>query len=152
MASYYGNYSQYLGAEKCCSIKTQGPQGPPGPPGPASIGPPGHTGAVGYTGATGQAGSSGTIGQTGSTGYTGMKGDPGTSTNTGSTGPTGYGGNFGGNTVLYRSGTSTNTPPFDPIIDTGFFKLGYITTDKLSDYKFLFFFKLTIKSKFILVT
>ena len=28
MSSYYGNYSQYLAAQKCCSIKTQGAQGP----------------------------------------------------------------------------------------------------------------------------
>ena len=47
MSSYYGNYSQYLGAQKCCSIKTQGAQGPVGPTGPAAVGP------VGYTGPTG---------------------------------------------------------------------------------------------------
>jgi hypothetical protein len=47
MSSYYGNYSQYLGAQKCCSIKTQGPQGPIGPTGPAAVG------QIGYTGPTG---------------------------------------------------------------------------------------------------
>ena len=47
MSSYYGNYSQYLGAQKCCSIKTQGPVGPAGPTGPAAVG------IIGYTGPTG---------------------------------------------------------------------------------------------------
>jgi hypothetical protein len=47
MSGYYGNYSQYLGAQKCCSIKTQGSQGPAGPTGPAAIG------IIGYTGPTG---------------------------------------------------------------------------------------------------
>jgi hypothetical protein len=47
MSSYYGNYSQYLGAQKCCSLKTQGPQGPAGPTGPAAVG------QIGYTGPTG---------------------------------------------------------------------------------------------------
>lgn len=47
MSGYYGNYSQYLGAQKCCSIKTQGPQGPAGPTGPSAVG------QIGYTGPTG---------------------------------------------------------------------------------------------------
>jgi hypothetical protein len=47
MSSYYGNYSQYLGAQRCCSLKTQGPQGPQGPTGPAAVG------TIGYTGPTG---------------------------------------------------------------------------------------------------
>ena len=47
MSSYYGSYSQYLGAQRCCSIKTQGPVGPAGPTGPAAIG------TIGYTGPTG---------------------------------------------------------------------------------------------------
>ena len=49
MSSYYGNYSQYLGAQKCCSLKTQGPQGPVGPTGPAAVGIQGPTGASAYT-------------------------------------------------------------------------------------------------------
>ena len=47
MSNYYGNYSQYLGAQKCCNIKTQGSQGPAGPTGPASIGQIGNTGPTG---------------------------------------------------------------------------------------------------------
>jgi len=43
MSSYYGNYSQYLGSQKCCNLKTQGPPGPPGPTGPGAVGPPGYT-------------------------------------------------------------------------------------------------------------
>ena len=39
MSSYYGNYSQYLGAQRCCNLKTQGPVGPAGPTGPAAVGP-----------------------------------------------------------------------------------------------------------------
>jgi hypothetical protein len=67
MSSYYGNYSQYLGSQRCCNLKTQGPQGPVGPVGPAAIGPIGYTGSTGYTG------------RTGSTGPTGIQGPQGTS-------------------------------------------------------------------------
>jgi hypothetical protein len=59
MSSYYGNYSQYLGAQKCCNLKTQGAQGPAGPTGPAAIGPVGYTGRTGYTGMTGPTGPTG---------------------------------------------------------------------------------------------
>ena len=59
MSSYYGNYSQYLGAQRCCNLKTQGPQGPAGPTGPAAVGPPGYTGSTGYTGMTGPTGPTG---------------------------------------------------------------------------------------------
>jgi len=45
--SYYSNYIQYLGSQRCCNLKTQGPQGVQGPTGPASISP------IGYTGPTG---------------------------------------------------------------------------------------------------
>jgi hypothetical protein len=48
MSNYYGTYSQYLGAQKCCSIKTQGPQGPPGPTGPAAVGPQGASAYTAY--------------------------------------------------------------------------------------------------------
>jgi hypothetical protein len=47
MSRYYGNYSQYLGAQRCCN--TQGPVGLVGPTGPAAIGPIGPTGAASYT-------------------------------------------------------------------------------------------------------
>ena len=28
MSNYYGNYNQYLGAQRCCNLKTQGPASP----------------------------------------------------------------------------------------------------------------------------
>ena len=31
MSKYYGTYSQYLGAQRCCNLKLQGPQGQQGP-------------------------------------------------------------------------------------------------------------------------
>ena len=80
MSRYYGNYSQYLGATRCCNLNTQGSIGPQGPVGPASIGPIGYTGSTGVTGPQGQ---------TGPTGFTGPIGIPGTATLTGATGPTG---------------------------------------------------------------
>jgi len=48
MSNYYANYTQYLGAQKCCTIRTQGPQGIEGPTGPA-----GGFGQRGWTGPTG---------------------------------------------------------------------------------------------------
>jgi len=80
MSRYYGNYTQYLGATRCCNLNTQGSIGPQGPVGPASIGPIGYTGSTGVTGPQGQ---------TGPTGFTGPIGIPGTATLTGATGPTG---------------------------------------------------------------
>jgi hypothetical protein len=77
MSSYYGNYSQYLGAQRCCNLKTQGPVGPQGPTGPAAVGPPG-TGPTGSTGSTGSTGPTGgapwvpTNFGVGDTGYTGI--------------------------------------------------------------------------------
>ena len=59
MSRYYANYPQYLGAQKCCDLRTQGPVGPAGPTGPASIGERGWTGPTGYTGATGPRGETG---------------------------------------------------------------------------------------------
>jgi hypothetical protein len=50
MSKYYPTYSQYLGAQKCCEFRGQGPQGPEGPPGPSAVGQRGHTGATGSTG------------------------------------------------------------------------------------------------------
>jgi|LakMenEpi03Aug12_release.lakeMendotaPanAssembly.Ray.scaffolds.fasta_scaffold23926_6 hypothetical protein len=70
MSSYYGNYSQYLGAQRCCNLKTQGPQGPQGPTGPAAVGPAGtgYTGSTGYTGVTGMTGPTGIQGPQGTSG------------------------------------------------------------------------------------
>jgi hypothetical protein len=50
MSRYYANYPQYLGAQKCCNLKTPGPQGPTGPTGDGGIGERGWTGATGPTG------------------------------------------------------------------------------------------------------
>jgi len=76
MSRYYGTYSQYLGAQRCCNLNNQGNQGPTGPPGQVSIGQPGNTGPTGvsFTGPTGR----------GCMGPTGPSGGP-----TGVTGPTG---------------------------------------------------------------
>jgi hypothetical protein len=50
MSRYYADYSQYLGAQRCCDLRGQGPQGIQGPTGPAAVGQRGYTG---YTGPTG---------------------------------------------------------------------------------------------------
>jgi hypothetical protein len=82
MSNYYVNYNQYLGAQRCCNLKVQGPLGPQGPAGPASIGPPGYTGPPGesFTGPTGR-GCRGPTGEPGNpsglTGYTGAVGPTG---------------------------------------------------------------------------
>jgi microcystin-dependent protein len=87
MSSYYGNYNQYLGAQRCCNLKTQGPVGPQGPTGPAAVGPPG-------TGSTGPAGENGI---NGAAGAPGEQGPPGAGADVGSvimfagpTAPTGW--------------------------------------------------------------
>lgn len=70
MSRNYGAYSQYLGAQRCCDLRGQGPQGPVGPTGPAAIGPIGNTGpaGMGITGPTGRScrGPTGEVGPTGS--------------------------------------------------------------------------------------
>lgn len=93
MSRYYGNYSQYLGAQRCCDFRGQGPQGEQGPTGPASIGGVGNTGPTGpsVTGPTGRScmgptGYTGATGATGSTGYTGSTGSTGATGDTGCTG------------------------------------------------------------------
>lgn len=55
MSRYYPNYPQYLGALKCCDLRSQGPQGPQGPTGQSAIGQIGPTGSSGvsFTGPTG---------------------------------------------------------------------------------------------------
>ena len=71
----YTNYTQYLGAQRCCNINKQGPIGPIGPQGAQGpIGPAGVTGGLGPTGPTGR----------GCRGPTGPGGGP-----VGPTGPTG---------------------------------------------------------------
>jgi hypothetical protein len=63
MSKYYGNYSNYLGAQKCCDLKVQGSIGPTGPTGYSQIGPRGYTGTPGNTGSTGPTGPAGTFGE-----------------------------------------------------------------------------------------
>ena len=102
MSRYYGTYSQYFGAQRCCNLKVQGPQGPQGPTGFSQIGPRGTTGQTGssYTGPTGR-GCRGPTGEPGNpsglTGYTGEIGP------TGVTGPTGnpYWDPSGSTTIQY---------------------------------------------------
>jgi len=76
MSRNYANYSQYLGAQRCCDSRGPGPVGPQGPTGPGAVGPIGNTGPAGksVTGPTGR----------GCMGPTGPSGGP-----TGNTGPTG---------------------------------------------------------------
>jgi len=79
----YANYSQYLGAQRCCSLNGQGAIGPQGPAGPASIGAKGDTGYIGPTGSTGRSckGPTGPAGSaSGLTGPTGVTGPPSIST------------------------------------------------------------------------
>jgi hypothetical protein len=54
MSKYYRDYNQYLGSQRCCDLRGQGPIGPQGPAGPAAIGPVGGTGKQGDTGPTGR--------------------------------------------------------------------------------------------------
>lgn len=87
MSRYYANYPQYLGAQRCCDIRVQGPPGPQGPPGESAIGQIGPTGAQGMSitgptgrGSTGDTGpSGGPVGPTGPQGNTGPIGPVGTS-------------------------------------------------------------------------
>jgi len=79
------NYTQYLGAKRCCDLKVQGPQGPQGAQGRSAVGgmgPQGATGAQGYQGATGRGcvgptGAAGAQGATGPQGATGAQGAEG---------------------------------------------------------------------------
>jgi hypothetical protein len=76
MSRYYANYGQYLGAQRCCDLRGQGPQGIPGPTGPSAIGERGYTGPTGpsVTGPTGR-NCKGDTGPTGPGG--GARGDTG---------------------------------------------------------------------------
>lgn len=82
MSKYYANYPQYLGAQKCCDLRTQGPVGPQGATGPAGVGERGWTGPTGQIGPIGVAGPRGETGPTGVTGpgsqFDGLGINPGT--------------------------------------------------------------------------
>ena len=114
MSSYYPNYSQYLGAQRCCNLKTPGSVGPPGPTGPASIGQRGVTGSGGPTGPTGR-GCKGPTGEpgppggpTGSMGVTGPAGEPGPAGGpTGSAGATGATGSAGSAGIGFTGATGS---------------------------------------------
>jgi len=100
MSRYYNNYTQYLGAQRCCDLRGQGPQGPQGPPGTGVIGPSGVTGPQGMQGATGR----GCRGATGAQGATGSQGLQGA---TGATGPQGLQGATGEPQNFYTNYTIT---------------------------------------------
>jgi hypothetical protein len=110
MSRNYSNYSQYLGAQRCCNLNGQGPIGPQGPAGPASIGPKGDTGYPGDIGPTGPTGRS-------CKGPTGPAGPP--SGLTGTQGPQGDTGPASISTSItaatYNAGTSTLTIPTQTI-------------------------------------
>jgi hypothetical protein len=61
MSKYYPTYSQYLGSQKCCDFRGQGPPGPQGPPGQSAIGQRGERGPTGDTGMTGNTGPTGSF-------------------------------------------------------------------------------------------
>jgi hypothetical protein len=55
MTSYTSSYTNYLGARRCCELRSSGPAGPIGPQGiPGTIGPTGLTGFTGAQGPTGR--------------------------------------------------------------------------------------------------
>jgi len=56
MSGYYRDTIQYLGRQRCCDIRTQGPVGPAGPTGQSAIGPAGDTGNIGPVGPSGPTG------------------------------------------------------------------------------------------------
>lgn len=100
MSRYYANYGQYLGAQRCCDTRGQGPQGLQGPTGPSAVGQRGFTGPTGasVTGPTGRS----------------CKGDTGAKGATGDTGPTGP-------TLWQLNGYTINKPTGT----TGFTGIGY---------------------------
>lgn len=59
MSGFSRNYSEYLGARRCCDLRGLGPVGPQG-----EIGPAGPIGPAGYEGATGPTGPQGVPGTT----------------------------------------------------------------------------------------
>ena len=102
MSKYYGNYTQYLGSQRCCNVKTNSVSGLRGPTGPSAVGKIGYTGPAGTSANTG---ATGAVGDTGSTGYTGYTGQTGSTGYTGVTGSTGYTGPTG-NTYWDPSGST----------------------------------------------
>jgi hypothetical protein len=115
MSSYYRNYSQYLGAQRCCDSRGPGPVGPQGPTGPGSVGPIGNTGPTGnsVTGPTGR-GCRGPTGDPGPAGGpTGPEGAIGATGEQGITGPTG------------PTGESPWTPTNFGVGLTGYTGIGY---------------------------
>lgn len=59
MSNYYKNYTQYLGAQRCCILNQPGQAGPTGPTGPFQLGPRGNTGPTGPQGNVGPTGPTG---------------------------------------------------------------------------------------------
>jgi hypothetical protein len=108
MSRYYASYNQYLGAQRCCDLKVQGPAGPAGHTGPGAIGQRGQTGPTGrsFTGHTGQTGPTGGsfTGPIGSTGPTGPVGPVGPIGNTSSM--------IGGMARIDNTGDNTNNRYF----------------------------------------
>jgi hypothetical protein len=86
----YVNYTQYLGAQRCCNLNKQGPIGP--------IGYTGSSGAIGPAGVTGPLGATGPTGR-GCRGPTGPGGGP--EGPTGPTGPTSQWTNGPSNSISY---------------------------------------------------
>lgn len=142
MSRYYVNYSQYLGAQKCCDLRTQGPVGPQGPQGPpGGVGDRGWTGPAGQSftgptgrgcrgptgepgpfgvGPTGPTGPQGIQGEQGPAGGQGIPGNQGDTGATGYTGATGPAGNFTANALTEFVSLNDYTAPGTPTttIDT----------------------------------
>ena len=123
MSRYYANYGQYLGAQRCCDLRGQGPQGPAGPTGPSAIGQRGFTGPTGpsLTGPTGRS----CRGPTGDTGPAGPAGGP--TGDTGFTGPTGPTGDTGPTGSTGLTGTTGPTGPTGDTGPTGLSPFSYAT-------------------------
>jgi hypothetical protein len=137
MSRYFYNYSEYIGSQRCCDLRGQGPSGQVGPTGASMIGPRGYTGSTGYTGPAGNApGNTGPTGPTGNTGPTGLTGPTGPTGNTGPTGltgPTGPTGNTGPTGLTGPTGPTGNTGPTGPTGntgDTGYYNPGVIYVDE----------------------
>ena len=125
MSRNYANYPQYLGALKCCDLRSQGPLGPLGPTGPSAIGQMGPTGSTGpsVTGPTGRS----------CKGDTGAKGPTG---DTGPTGNTGPGVQFGGET---GSMSTNNGVWYDSALNTFYYATAksFIINHPIQEEKYL---------------
>ena len=115
MSRYYTNYTQYLGAQRCCDFRGQGPQGLVGPTGPSAIGQRGLTGPTGssVTGPTGRScrGDTGPRGPAGSN--ISMLGGLATISSTNNTLTTYFGGYAAGSS-LEVSSTETQATTYIP--------------------------------------